>query len=262
MHLVREIVLVCSVCTGLPPSAMATILRLCRCRHHRTVQLGDTDHLPRHVRTQRWHQSGRLFHGPAFSKVSECRSSFTNRDWNYKSGQRPVSSDTSSACRLESTDTTSPKGCPFSHVLHRSNVCKTTKLDMYIILTLDSACICSAFQLAYRVETTTNPDTTWILVPLGIVTYVSSSLIPMKLLSRDVQKRGDHSWYSCVLHAHNSHGPKEALDSYVVFRILLPNFIPIQVREWGHRRVQSVQRYQSSFYGRRSLLCYQRRGDT
>lgn len=134
--------------------------------------------------------------------------------------------------------------------------------DTFYILILDSACICSAFQLVYRVESARTQDITWILVRLGIVTYVSSSLIPMQLLSRDIQERGDHSWYSCVLHAYNYHGLKEALDSAVVFCVLLSKFISIQVREWGHRPVQSVQRYQSSFYGRRGILCYQRRGDT
>ena len=69
----------------------------------------------------------------------------------------------------------------------------------------------------------------------------------MKLLTLDIQKRGDHSWYSGVLHAYNNHGLEEALDSAVVFCVLLSKFIPIQAREQGQRPVQSVQCYQSSF---------------
>ena len=103
---------------------MATILRLCRCRRYRTVLLGHADHLPCQLRTERWHQSGRLFHGPDLAEVSEGQSS-TNREWSDKSGQRLVFSDTSYACRLDLTDALSPKACPFRHVFHRSNVRQT-----------------------------------------------------------------------------------------------------------------------------------------
>lgn len=56
MHLVREAVFIRSVYAGLSPFAMATLLRLCWYHQHRTVLLDSLDRLPRHVRTERWHQ--------------------------------------------------------------------------------------------------------------------------------------------------------------------------------------------------------------